>query len=69
MNLRRAKQKFNRRVTEWSRAEEECREAYVAWQVACRRRERAAIDKNNAWEELEMARAEMNVHQQLEVKP
>lgn len=57
-DVSRAKQKFSRLVTEWDRAERDCREAYVSWQVACRRREELAAKKNNAWGELEMARAE-----------
>lgn len=54
----RAQQKFSRLVAEWSCADRECSEAYTAWQVACRRREALAIKKNNAWGDLEMARAE-----------
>lgn len=52
-----AQQKFNRLVAEWDQAERECREAYVAWEVANRHRQRIAIDRNNAWGELQMAEA------------
>jgi len=58
--LSKAKQKFSRLVTEWARADRECSETYLAWQDACRRREAAAIKKNNAYGELEMARAHSN---------
>lgn len=62
-NISRAKQKFSRLVTEWARAHRECSETYLAWQEACQRREAAAIKKNNAYDELEMARTQTNDNQ------
>lgn len=60
--IERAQRNFDRFVRAWASAEQECSCAYVTWQRACRAREQAAMEKNNAWGELEMARAEASPH-------
>jgi hypothetical protein len=45
-------------VVEWLKADAECSRTYALWQAAVERRVRLAIKKNEAWGELEMARAE-----------
>ncbi len=49
---------FNRLVADWADADQECGRLYVLWTVAVERRLRLAIAKNDAWGELEMAKAE-----------
>lgn len=55
-----AELRFNHLVREWDEAQGDCSHLYNLWQRANRRREMLAVAKNNAWGELEMARAVSN---------
>ena len=58
MTLETKQRYFERLVRDWAKADKECGRAYLLWQAACERRLQAAIAKNNAYGELQMARAE-----------
>jgi len=49
---------FDRLVADWADADRECRRLHVLWATAIERRVRLSIAKNDALEELEMAKAE-----------
>lgn len=53
-----ARKNYIRFVQAWINADLECHRTYRVWQDACRAREQAVVEKNNAWGELEMAQAE-----------
>lgn len=49
---------FEKCAKEWDEANAETIRCYGLWQAALARRKRLAVEKNNAWRELQMAIAE-----------